>query len=73
MATIRKLKVGQIVYDKHQYKAGNTKMKRWGVYPVVIKEIDPDFRWVIATWNGNPARKYFESSVKQWKVKEPII
>ena len=73
MAKIEKLKVGQVLYDKHKYKAGNTTMRRWGVWTVRVEEIDPDHKFIVASWNGNPAKKMFAFQVAKLKVKEPII
>jgi hypothetical protein len=73
MATISKLKVGQELWDKHRVRAGNTTMMRWGVWRVVVKEIDPEHRWIIASWNGNTPRKMYENEVLKLRVKEPQI
>ena len=71
MATISRLREGQVVYDRRTQQAGNTKMRRVAVWQVVIKEIDPEGKWVIASWNGNAARKFYPSSVKRWLVNDP--
>lgn len=71
MATISKIKAGQVLYDKHKYKMGNTTMKAWGVWPVFVKEVDPDGKFIIASWNGNKPRKMFEKEVSKLRVKEP--
>ncbi len=71
MASIRKLKPGQCVYDVHRYKMGNTSQWTWGVWPVHIKEVDPAGHWVLASWNGNPVEKFYTPSVKLWRVNEP--
>jgi hypothetical protein len=73
MADITKIKPGQVLYDKHKHKMGNTKMTTWGVWPVSVKEVDPDGKFIVASWNGNPPRRMYESTVKKLKVKEPKI
>lgn len=73
MATISKLTVGQILYDKHKYKMGNTTMTTWGLWEVIVLEIDPEFRWIKASWNGNTARTYYPKQVGRWKVKKPKL
>lgn len=71
MATISKLKVGQILYDKHRHKMGNTTMTRWGVWTVVVTEIDPEFKWIKGRWNSNPEQTFYPKSVSRFKVKRP--
>lgn len=71
MATISKLKVGQTLYDKHKYRAGNTTMMVWGLWTVTVHSIDPDHRWIEASWNSNTIRKYYARDVAKWRVKEP--
>lgn len=71
MATISKLTPGQVLYDKHKYKMGNTKIMTWGLWHVIVLEVDPNHEWIIASWNGNPPKKCYEHQVKRWKVKEP--
>lgn len=73
MAKIEKLTVGQVLYDKHKYKMGNTTMRAWGVWTVVVKEIDPDGRFIVASWNGNAPKKMFSGQVEKLRVKEPVI
>lgn len=73
MAKISKLKIGQVIYDKHKYKMGNTTLSGWGVWNVFVKEIDPEFNFIIASWNGNPPRKMYQYEVDKYRVKEPKI
>ena len=71
MADIAKLKVGQVLYDVQRMKMGNTDIKIGRLYQVIITEIDTELKWVLARWNHNPDRKYYQSQVKHWKTKEP--
>lgn len=71
MATISKLNVGQVIYDKHKYKMGNTTIRTWGLWTVKVLEIDTEFRWIKASWNGNQAKTYYQTQVSKWKVKKP--
>jgi hypothetical protein len=73
MAQIKNLTIGQKLWDKHKYKMGNTTMRTWGVWDVIVKEIDPQHRFIIASWNGNPPRKMYGREVGKLKIKEPII
>lgn len=71
MAKISKLKVGQILYDKHTYKMGNTTMRAWGLWTVKVLEIDPEHRFIVASWNGNRAETMYQQRVEKLKVKKP--
>jgi hypothetical protein len=71
MAKISKIKVGQILYDKHKYRMGNTTMMAWGLWEVYVKEVDPNGEFIVASWNGNPAKRMYAYEVKKLKVKEP--
>lgn len=55
---IEKLKAGDVLYDCHREKAGNTTMSRDGVWEVYVREVGTDERgaWALLAWNGNPPR-----------------
>lgn len=72
MAQINKLKVGQRLYTVTNGRLGNTTLRTVHVHDVVVKEIGPEGRFVVASWNGNPARSYGPHEVSSWKVSEPI-
>ena len=71
MATIAKLKPGQILYDVHRTKMGNTTVSRLGCWPVEVVEVDPEGRWIVAKWNYNRPRKMYRSQVAKLKVRKP--
>lgn len=71
MATISRLKPDQVLYTVTRQKMGNTTISRGVLHRVVVKEIDPEGRYVVASKNGNTARKYYERDVARWKVNEP--
>ena len=73
MAQIKNLKPGQVIWDKHKVKAGNTTMYRFGVWPVYVKEVAEDFSYIIASWNGNEERKMYQGAVDKFRVKEPNL
>lgn len=64
------LKPGQILYSVERIGLGNTTMKTTSVYTVRIVEVTADY--FTASWNNNPARKYF-AIPSTWKVKKPFI
>lgn len=71
--TIDKLKPGMTVYEVHSYKMGNTTRRSIGVWEVRIVSVDSEKGIVVASWNGNPASKYFKSSWSKWRLKEPML
>jgi hypothetical protein len=70
---IDKLTVGQTVYSVERRNMGNTTLRTTSVFDVRIMEIDPEKRWVMASWNGNTPRKYYLGSIVKWKEKEPVL
>lgn len=70
---IEKLQPGMTVYDVAKTKMGNTTIRTVSVWPVQIKEVDLENRKVVASWNGNPDRTYYERSVSRWKKEEPKL
>lgn len=73
MATISRIKAGQVLYDKHRYTMGNTTMKAWGVWHVFVYEVDPNGEFIFASWNGNKPRKMSAKEVSKLRVKKPKI
>lgn len=71
MATISKLKVGQILYTLTAQKMGNTSVSRKVLHEVKVMEVDPEGAYVVAQWNHNAPRKYRTREVARWKVKKP--
>lgn len=69
MVQITSLKPGDIVWDVRKERAGNTTMRRTAIRKVQIVEVHAEH--VIASWNGNPARKFFAATVRGWKRNKP--
>jgi hypothetical protein len=65
MAAFSKLKVGDILWDYHSERAGNTTMRRWGNWPVRIIELYPERRAALASWNTNRPRIFYERELKR--------
>ncbi len=70
---ITDLAAGLTVYDVHSEYMGNTILRSLGVWPIYIVQVDRDNNKVLAKWNGNEARWYFEGQFKKWKVKKPEL
>lgn len=71
MAAISRIKPGQTLYRVTKQKAGNTTMRRTAVHPVYVQDVDPDGKFVMASWNGNPARKFLPNAIAKWRVSKP--
>ena len=65
------LKPGMTVFDVHKAKAGNTSLRRWGVWTVTIVSVEGMSGTVFASWNGNPPRRFYEKSIRKWKKEAP--
>ncbi|PKH21431.1 hypothetical protein CIG19_16660 [Enterobacterales bacterium CwR94] len=68
---ISSLKVGDIVYMLYRHKMGNTTISTISVWRVSVKEVHADH--VIASVNGNAARKCSAHEVATWKKNEPVL
>jgi hypothetical protein len=66
------LKAGDLLWDCHRQKAGNTAAKVDGVWRCYVREVGstdvtrPDGttatrHWAMISWNGNPARRFYDS------------
>ncbi len=74
MLAINKLAVGQELWSLTTQKMGHTTMRTKSQHRVVITGIDPDPdpKWFMASWNGNPPTKY-HAVLKSWKLKKVIL
>ena len=71
MASINRLEVGQVLWQIKRVKCGNTTASRGALYPVTVVEIADDRLSIMASWNGNPPRRYFVHDVKKLRVNKP--
>ena len=71
MPDIRNLKVGQTLYTLTRRLMGNTTIRETAVHTVTVKEIDPEHKWVVASWNYNPPNRYYRRHVARWRVNDP--
>lgn len=70
MIKIENLKPGQVVYDCHSHRAGNTTMRTWGVWNVEIREVHDDR--VVASWNGNKPQIFWGREFR-WLKNKPVL
>lgn len=69
---ISTLKPGDVVYDAHMEKMGNTTMRRMGVWNVYIKDVNQEKGTVLASWNGNTPRTFYARAGKlPWRRTNP--
>lgn len=66
--TTASLKSGQTLYDVHRER---TAMKQMGVWLVRIGQVNDDGTFM-ASWNGNPVKKYW-AVPRSWKAKKPYV
>lgn len=59
MIDIKKLTVGQVVYQIKPAKYGIFRGSKWDQWPIKIKEIDLEKGTVLASWNGNADQTYY--------------
>lgn len=67
MVAFNTVKPGDILYDCHTHRAGNTKMRVMGVWQVRVISVDEAGGFVVASWNGNKPERYYTSSIRRWR------
>lgn len=55
---------GMRLLDIHTERAGNTKMRRWGSWPVDILSVDRETNTAVVRWNGNAQTVWFKSQLE---------
>lgn len=68
---ISSLKPGDKVWSVGKYKMGNTALSTVGIHPVAVKEVCDTY--VIASWNGNPPKRFYANAVSKWRKEKPIL
>lgn len=59
------IKAGDVLWDNHRERAGNTTMRRWGNWQVTIIEINHAEGWAKASWNGNPPQRWHRRQLER--------
>jgi hypothetical protein len=65
---------GMILYDRHRERMGRTSLSGLGQWTVRIIEVDKEKRCAKVSWNGNPARTWFERDLVKlytWSMYDP--
>lgn len=63
--------VGEILFDVHKERMGNTTMSVWDKWDVEIISIDKVKRTAQVSWNGNSTEIYCERDLMRLYRKEP--
>jgi hypothetical protein len=71
MATLNKLKPGDVLYDVHSHKMGNTTMSTMGCWAVRVIEVHDNH--IVASWNGNSAVRMNSMAVQRLRVSRPVM
>lgn len=69
MTTIEKIKPGDVLYDVHSERAGNTTVRIQREWKVFVKEVDVENRYAMCSWNGNRPTRYSERKLKKLRMK----
>jgi hypothetical protein len=67
------LEPGLTVYDVGRQKMGNTTLSTVAVWHVTIVSVDADSQSVMASWNGNPAKRFYKYAWSKWRLKRPVL
>jgi len=70
-----KIKAGDVLYDVHNYRMGNTTIRSVGAWPVKIIELHPESQSATVSWNHNDdrPRRYGRRDLERLKAKEPVL
>lgn len=73
MASLNRLKPGDILYEVRREKMGNVNMYRTGWWEVKIISVDLEKRTAEVSWNGNPPRTFLEIDIKPLRRSKPKV
>jgi hypothetical protein len=59
------VKAGDVLFDYHSTRAGNTTARRWSNWEVRIVSIDHAAGKAEVRWNGNPTQTWHKDRVKR--------
>jgi len=65
-----KIAAGDVLYDVHSYRMGNTTLRSVGVWDVRIKALRED--GAIVSWNGNRDEFWPRTKLSKLRAKMPI-
>lgn len=65
------VKPGDLLWDVHKQKLGNTTVSRLSCWPVRVLQIDYDNRVASCSWNGNKPRVYSKAQIERLRRNKP--
>ena len=65
-----KIKAGDILYDVHSYRMGNTTLRSLGIWAVSVISVN-DNGTAMVSWNGNSPEKWYAHRLEKLRAKEP--
>jgi hypothetical protein len=68
---IESLKPGDIVYDCHRQKMGNTTMSRMAVFRAKIISVDVEHEKAVVSWNGNSPTNMYGGQIRRLRKSPP--
>ena len=71
-----KIKEGDVLYDRHTYRMGNTTVRCIGEWEVKIYRLDSDQKGAFVSWNGNSEQYYTRSALEKlytWSMYDPGV
>jgi hypothetical protein len=64
-----KIQAGMTLWSRGRTKMGNTTMTRMAEWPVYIREVYPETRSALVSWNGNGPTKWYEAQLRRLYAK----
>lgn len=64
---------GNVYYTVSRQKMGNTTMSTIAIHRVRVISCDTVKGTVVASWNGNASRTYYERDYSKWRKNEPML
>lgn len=72
MASINKIKPGQVLYDVRRNTGIHVLNGKYSVWPVLVESVNTEEGYIVARWNVvNPPDKMYSNTIKRLRVKEP--
>lgn len=71
MASLEKIKAGDVLYDVHSHRMGNTTLRSMGCWSVRVIQVEESGAWV--SWNGNSEQFYSRQRLKGLRTKKPVM
>lgn len=65
------VKPGDVLWDVHKQKMGNTTLSRLGCWPVRILEINYERKVASCSWNGNKPTTYTKTQIERLRRNKP--